>query len=251
MIWIRGEFFGFRAYQGFYREDGSKPTGEKRIFAWVPSRAGARTRQFDFVEKLLAASGCEQPEVRAKELLKQMWRELTNPQGPWAQHVRGSQIAKEGTAYQVSYEMWEAVPSGLIFGEAENGYFRCDHCGTLSQWNLRGVCSGYRCPGKMEPFSLDAAEAENHYRWLYLNLRPFPLNSKEHSAQLTSEHAAEVQQRFIRGEINALSCSTTFEMGVDVGELQAVLLRTCHPRLRTTFNGPVALVGARTRLPSR
>ena len=41
------------------------------------------------------------------------------------------------------------------------------------------------------------------------------------------------RRQFVRGEVNALSCSTTFELGVDVGELQAVVLRNMPP---TTAN---------------
>ena len=37
----------------------------------------------------------------------------------------------------------------------------------------------------------------------------------------------------MRGEVNALSCSTTFELGVDVGELQTVVMRNMPP---TTAN---------------
>ncbi len=45
------------------------------------------------------------------------------------------------------------------------------------------------------------------------------------TAQLMSDEAAEIQQEFVRGEVNALSCSTTFELAVDVGELQSVVMR--------------------------
>src|SRR5690606_36907011 len=58
---------------------------------------------------------------------------------------------------------------------------------------------------------------------------PIPLTAKEHTAQWSTEEAARVQQEFIDGKTNVLSCSTTFELGVDVGELQAVVLRNVPP----------------------
>jgi hypothetical protein len=64
---------------------------------------------------------------------------------------------------------------------------------------------------------------------LYLHLTPVPLVAEEHTAQLTSEAAGHLQDRFLRGEVNVLSCSTTFELGVDVGELEAVLMRNVPP----------------------
>jgi len=48
-------------------------------------------------------------------------------------------------------------------------------------------------------------------------------------AQLKTEYAAEVQNKFIKGDINVLSCSTTFELGVDVGELETVFMKNVPP----------------------
>src|SRR5690606_10641322 len=45
--------------------------------------------------------------------------------------------------------------------------------------------------------------------------------------------AAEIQNQFIAGKVNVLSCSTTFELGVDVGTLNAVMMRNVPP---TTAN---------------
>ena len=52
---------------------------------------------------------------------------------------------------------------------------------------------------------------------------------EEHTAQLKASKASSLQDEFVRGEVNVLSCSTTFELGVDVGEVQAVLLRNVPP----------------------
>ena len=51
----------------------------------------------------------------------------------------------------------------------------------------------------------------------------------EHSAQLAKETKRLYQQKFTEGTINILSCTTTFEMGVDVGSLNCVLLCDMPP----------------------
>ena len=51
----------------------------------------------------------------------------------------------------------------------------------------------------------------------------------ELTAQLSKRDAANYQIKFEKNSINALSCSTTFEMGVDVGELETVLMRDVPP----------------------
>ena len=62
-----------------------------------------------------------------------------------------------------------------------------------------------------------------------MNLKIDPLSSKEHTAQWTAAEAQKVQQEFIDGKVNVLSCSTTFEMGVDIGSIVAVLCRNVPP----------------------
>ena len=53
--------------------------------------------------------------------------------------------------------------------------------------------------------------------------------AREHTAQLKRSTAGDYQRDFEEGKINILSCSTTFEMGVDVGELEATFLRNVPP----------------------
>ena len=51
----------------------------------------------------------------------------------------------------------------------------------------------------------------------------------EHSAQLNGQRLRELEQRFKGGELNVLSCSTTMEMGVDIGGLSAVIMNNAPP----------------------
>lgn len=52
---------------------------------------------------------------------------------------------------------------------------------------------------------------------------------EEHTAQIDSYTGFIYQQAFSDGRINVLSCSTTFEMGIDVGALSRVLMMNTPP----------------------
>ena len=96
------------------------------------------------------------------------------------------------------------------------------------------MCPANGCDGALEQVdSQTQAWDDNHYRHLYLTMEPIPISAEEHTAQWTPQEAGRVQNRFIGGDVNVLSCSTTFELGVDVGDLQAVLMRNVPP---TTAN---------------
>ena len=51
----------------------------------------------------------------------------------------------------------------------------------------------------------------------------------EHSAQLDGQRLRVLENRFKEGEVNVLSCSTTMEMGVDIGGLSAVVMNNAPP----------------------
>ena len=107
----------------------------------------------------------------------------------------------------------------------------CEHCGRLTTLVDLGFCLTGNCPGKIRELSPEDCTtlfSRNHYRQRYL-MAPLEIRVKEHTAQLTNECGKEYQRKFMSGEINVLSSSTTFEMGVDVGALKAVLLRNVPP----------------------
>jgi hypothetical protein len=198
------------------------------ILSWLPSRGS--NRRLDILLKLLPAQ--QNQKQPATETLRNIWeRHLAANGSVWNQHLRGENLAGGiGLVYRVSHLFWEMVP--VI--EAERCCYRCDRCRSVFRINLRGICPAYGCGGKLQPLDTRAPGwVHNHYRHLYQQMPPIPFSAEEHTAQWTSQQAAKVQQQFIQGEVNALSCSTTFELGVDVGELQAVLMRNVPP---TTAN---------------
>ncbi|MDY7103642.1 MAG: Zn-binding domain-containing protein, partial [Actinomycetota bacterium] len=106
---------------------------------------------------------------------------------------------------------------------------RCDACGALTWRTVAGICPAWRCDGRVEPDRDDDALEQNHYVRLYRDLLPMGMAVEEHTAQWTATEASRIQEDFIRGRVNVLSCSTTFELGVDVGDVSAVLLRNVPP----------------------
>ena len=70
----------------------------------------------------------------------------------------------------------------------------------------------------------------NHYKTLYeLDDLPPELVAEEHTAQIQSHVARSRQEEFKNGKIHLLSSSTTFEVGVDLGDLEVAFLRNVPP----------------------
>lgn len=112
--------------------------------------------------------------------------------------------------------------------KADDKLYRCRVCGSVQGHSLFGVCLRKGCPGFLEQLSAGELE-ENHYRWMYQTELPGRMRVEEHTAQLTPEVARKFQDAFRRGFIHVLSCSTTFELGVDLGDLDVIFLRNVPP----------------------
>lgn len=108
-------------------------------------------------------------------------------------------------------------------------WYRCNKCGKVTTFNVVDICPEYRCQGSLQEFNVTKEMRNNHYYRLYSTLDISNLVIKEHTAQLDIETAKDYQEKFVKKEINILSCSTTFEMGVDVGDLETVFMKNMPP----------------------
>ena len=108
-------------------------------------------------------------------------------------------------------------------------WYKCSKCGTLTPHNIYDCCPQGACDGKLVQASPLEEQKSNHYMNLYQELSLNPMRIKEHTAQLSPEKAKQYQEEFILKKINILSCSTTFEMGVDVGDLETVFMKNMPP----------------------
>jgi len=110
--------------------------------------------------------------------------------------------------------------------------FACSICNVRMPWAGEGLpCP--RCPGVLMPW--DAAEVDgNRYVQRIRQDALAPLIAGEHTAQVTGDARIELEADFKggleRSPINVLACSPTLEMGIDVGGLDAVVMRNVPPR---------------------
>jgi len=114
-------------------------------------------------------------------------------------------------------------------GSEDVPVYVCAKCGKTTMTNCQGKCVSIRCDGKLRRISHEALLSDNHFARLYSTEQMHPMHIKEHTAQLGRVEQQTYQEMFVNKEINALSCSTTFEMGVDVGDLETVYLRNMPP----------------------
>ena len=199
----------------YVRGTGAEP--KRKVISWLPTRGV--NRRLDYMRRLLTVLGSQ---AKPEQVLDACWKLLTGLRGGW---LESSNDIKLGVLYQVDHTYLRLAAVG-----PDDPVFECERCRRESPLSVRGVCTTLACGGKLSPVT---SASDDHYRYLYRNLNPVPMRAREHTAQLMSDEAAEVQQAFVRGEVNALSCSTTFELGVDVGELQSVVMRNMPP---TTAN---------------
>jgi len=195
------------------------PEARHKVLAWLPARG--TNRRVDYVTKILAKLGRSDD---ANSILGKVWDYLTAVTTP-VDWLAKTQQKGLGELRQVDHEL---IRFRLVSEDAT--VYLCDTCHRVVPVSVRGVCPALSCAGTLSPFAPPPTLADrDHYRAIYRGMYPVPLKVMEHTAQWVNTEAAKIQQDFIHGEVNALSCSTTFELGVDVGELQAVMLRNMPP----------------------
>lgn len=130
---------------------------------------------------------------------------------------------------------------------------RCDLCATrhhappvdAARW-LGRPCLRLRCPGR---YVESPAPATNYYRALYRQGRIRRVVAAEHTGLLTRAQRETVETGFKGGGSpdapNVLAATPTLEMGIDIGDLSAVML-TAVPPTQSNYVQRVGRAGRQT-----
>jgi ATP-dependent helicase YprA (DUF1998 family) len=124
----------------------------------------------------------------------------------------------------------------LVFNDGRGSpLHRCRKCGLRQFTNILDKCTTFRCDGKLETLSgieRDSEQREGHYFHLYLRSAYAGMVVKEHTAVINNRVREQIERDFKEGKVSLLSCSTTMELGVDIGELEAVVCRNIPPGIQ-------------------
>jgi hypothetical protein len=213
---IRDPIFAPRNVSLAIRANGSSAG----VLSWNPSRNS--NRRLDLLQKVFNRKGLTEDPA---EILSKIWqRLLTEPNGPWGRVLLTTQDPQEGVLWRLAWERFEFIPTS-----DEHRPLQCNTCGQLWWRTVADVCPSYLCRGILSPVKDIERLLDDHYARLYTRLEPIGMIVQEHTAQWRAATASRIQDDFVRADVNVLSCSTTFELGVDVGEVESVLLRNVPP----------------------
>jgi ATP-dependent helicase YprA (DUF1998 family) len=206
----------------FRKEESGKVRGSY-VLSFLPV-GPANNKRFDYLRKILESTGLTKEEAKSNglKILNGMYDMILQlcGRGYFVQDNVGS----EGILTRINYKKWI-----VAYYRDKDRVFRCKRCGKITPHNIENICPEYRCSGLLEEISAKEFRNDPYYAKLYNEEKLIPMISREHTAQLNKDTAGDIQTKFENGEVNVLSCSTTFEMGVDVGQLEAILLRNVPP----------------------
>lgn len=197
-IFYKGVSFGFD----------KDHTTRKYIEPWLPATGKDNARTL-FVKRILP----NLPDEQVVGLLNSIWSTLLR-----------LEIIKRDSVNNRYLLSTKAITVRTV-----EKLYKCNECKMVTPFYLNGTCSNPKCDGHLTEYNFEDALEHDHYHNIYRHLNMTDMIAKEHTAQLGSQKAYVYQNEFKNEHINVLSCSTTFEMGVDVGSLETVFMRNMPP----------------------
>ena len=211
----RKEYLDYRRFDNFITFKSESKLKNIKSLAPIKNRSNM---YLDLIQKI-----CECNLNEAYEILEMMFNLLiqysdqcSDAEKPFIKH--GSQ-----EAYQMNVSRY------VLKNYKSSKFYQCSKCGKVTPYNIHDKCPLKKCNGTLKEIDPDVVFNKNYYRNEYMHKKIEKIVIEEHTAQLERKKAREYQERFKNKDINILSCSTTFEMGVDIGDLETVFMRNVPP----------------------
>ncbi|QPC80936.1 DEAD/DEAH box helicase [Phototrophicus methaneseepsis] len=172
-----------------------------------------RHRRYRYMKAVLVANGLPHTDGDVKRALNSIFDWLTDPHN-------GIMVGSAEDGFRID--------SNIFIFEITSNWYQCDKCQRFHAHGMELPCPHPHCDGTLIERDINQAQANNFFYQSCIR-DVIPIRVEEHTAQLESEKGRDYQEKFRVGDINVLSCSTTFEMGIDLGDLQAVVMSNVPP----------------------
>lgn len=205
----------YRRFDNYIELRKIKNSKEKDIYSFVPVGDTTDNRQLNYIMRLLKKD--RNTSIKILELIYNFFG------------IRAGLLEKSNNSNDEIYQI-NAYKYKVISYKKSN-YYKCNKCGKITPYNVKGICPTKNCDGILVKFDPDEDSLlkTNYYRQQYMTKKIEPMIIKEHTAQIDRKTAKQYQRDFKNKKINILSCSTTFEMGIDIGDLETVFMRNVPP----------------------
>lgn len=124
-------------------------------------------------------------------------------------------------------DLWQVNADAIRIGE-HHGVWQCQSCRRrMTRCTPYQQCPAWRCEGQLELVSEDP----ENYDLQLLDQNYSMLRPEEHTAMVPHAERERIENLF-KGEseaVNTLVCTPTLELGVDIGSLDAILMRNVPP----------------------
>ena len=222
-FWIEGEREIARGYLPLmqdvptaYKIEREGDDHKDRIKQWW-SRANTSARQ--------AAKAWGVADDDQEAFLRDIWRLLAEELRLLApvtlKGARGKALPQTSGAHQIDADKLILTP--------HRGMFQCDRCRRVHlRNNPTDRCMAWHCDGTLRWRD----EPKDNYDLLLLDQEFTMLKVREHSAQIPAYERERLEAQFkdeSSTRLNTMVCTPTLELGVDIGGLDAVLMRNVPP----------------------
>lgn len=247
--WSR--WIGMHFYPKFLIDPESRDEDENRIKKWPLVRTG-NTRQQRIITLLAKAVGFEQIDTKQENILntwlKAAWKalvesrtlsEVSNKQFQLRLNTVHFSLVTDAYICPITNKLLDTVFKDMTpyipWNKAAKD-FLCEKVALPSIWEFN---TGANVSTFVDEVREKVAKDEKvrvlreQNLWTDINDRAveggFYYTSAEHSAQQSSENLERYEEWFKQGRKNVLNCSTTMEMGVDIGGISAVVMNNVPP----------------------
>ena len=227
----REDLLGYRSFKNYValrktplkKSKAYAPDEDRNVRSLLPVSVKQSNKILDYIMNALGYS-----KDQATKLIEMVWSTITSEDPATGILVKRSGEAKTD-APEMAYRIKAASYVLRSFKEKGAHIYQCNKCMNTTLFNIGGVCSEGDCSGALHEIKPDEAFATNYYRKQYQSKPLEVVRCEEHTAQIHGEEGKRRQIQFKEKKINILSCSTTFEMGVDLGSLTTVFMRNVPP----------------------